>query len=42
MARDTYHQLRAYMIRQTGGVLPYDWDSIQGMVGRKIRKLGGC
>lgn len=42
MARDTYLHLRAYMMHKTGGIIPYEWDLLQSMVGRKIRILGGC
>jgi len=40
MARDTYHQLRAYRMMKTGQPIASNFDD--QMVGRKIRKLGGC
>jgi hypothetical protein len=40
MARDTYQQLRAYRMKKSGQNIRSNFDD--QIVGRKIRKLGGC
>ena len=42
MARDTYLHLRAFLSQRRKEQLPYRWDLMEQMVGRKIRQLGSC